>query len=150
MFSRQLLDSAETLLWVWLTQPINGWLSFPPPTQPGLTELQSPISHHQLSKGLMSRRYFDSAQVAESGCSSYQCNLPPPTQQGFAVPIPDTYIQYTDSVDNNWVGLTLTQLRDSAEEDGWVWLLTHSSGTQQKKMTKSGTWHTAQGLSRRR
>ena len=141
------------------------------------------ISLHQLSKGLLSRCYCDSARVAESdsssnmhttgGLSTRATESPPQAQQEFAEPILATNVQHTDSVDNDWVLLTLTWLRDStkkvaesgswhmaqgiSEEGGWVWLLTHGSGTQwkrwlslaldtqlkdsAKKVAESGSWH---------
>ena len=74
------------------------------------------------------------------------------TQQGFAesdslynmysTGEQDNYVQHKDSGDDSLVWLTNTQLRNSAEEDSWVWLLTNSSGTQQKKMAESGSPHT--------
>ena len=76
---------------------------------------------------------------------------PPPAQQGFAEPTPDTYVQPQDSVE----GLSLahsphssgTQRKDVAESGSspisrrmqLSLAHTHSKGTQQKDVAESGS-----------
>ena len=109
------------------------------------------ISLHQLSKGLLSRCYCDSARICwvwlslqyvHNRGTQYQGDWVSSTSSArICWASPNNYVQHTDLADDGCVWLTNTQLKNSAEADSCVWLFIHSSGTQQKKMAESGSPH---------
>ena len=167
MFSRQLLDSAEALLWVWLTQLLNSWLCLPPPTQPSLAELWPWISLHQLSKELLSCCYCDSAKICWVWLLLLQVQSP--STNSARVCWAAATVTQSDSSSDMYTseGLSTRTTESTAQaqqgfaeptldtyvqhpklcEYYWVWLTLAQLRDSAKKMAESISWPTAQRLS---
>ena len=127
------------------------------PAQQGFAEPLLQNSFHQLSKGLLSRSYYDSAEGSESN------SLTICTQQGeLSTGVTVLHKLCKDLLSPPWNLCTTTRLsrrtesdshstwhRDSVEESSWVWLSTNNTGAQQKDAAEAGSLLTVQGLSRR-